>query len=145
MNRRTAAEQAERKSRARALSYLGLAALLAVLMVVVCQGLGGDFAQGLWAGVLLGCALNLMPIQRWLRPRSEVAQLMEDEVTRDYRRSSSTAGFWVAIGTAIILGLPAREGFAIDGWLMGQLVASAGTGAAMVTFAFLELRALRDA
>ena len=143
MTGRTAAEQAERKSRSRAISYLGLAALLTLLMIVVCQGKGGDFTQGLWAGVLLGCALNLLPIQRWLRPRSEVTQLMEDEVTRDYRRSSSSVGFWVAIATAIALGFPAREGFAIDGWLMGQLVASAGTGAAMITFAFLELRALR--
>ena len=143
MTGRTAAEQAERKSRSRAISYLVLAALLTVLMIAVCLGQGGDFVQGMWAGVLLGCALALVPIHRWLRPRNEVTQLMEDEVTRDFRRSASTAGFWMAIATAIVLGFPAREGIAINGWLMGQLVASAGCAAAMVTFAVLELRALR--
>ena len=143
MTGRTAAEQAERKSRARAINHLVLAAALAVLMIIVCLGYGGDFTQGLWAGVLLGCALTLVPIQRWLRSKSEVTRLMEDEVTRDFRRSAATAGFWVAIVTAIALGFPAREGFGINGWLMGQLVASAGTGTAMLTFGILELRALR--
>lgn len=144
MSGQSIAEQAEQKSRSRAISYLTLSAILAILMIAVVLGLGGDFVQGMWAGALAMCALNLLPIHRWLRPRSEVTRLMEDEVTRDYRRFSSTVGFWAAIPAAIILGFPAREGFAIDGWLMGQLVASAGVVAAMLTFGILELRALRD-
>jgi len=139
----TAVEVAEKKSRWRAVGFLSLAVLTLTVMVVDTSGRSNDFLQGLWFGLILGSALNLLPLKRMLRPRDEVLKLMDDEGTRENRRLSSTAGFWAAVVAAMALGLYSRSSDAIDAWMVGQLVASAAMVSAMVTFGLLELRAAR--
>lgn len=139
----TAIEVAEKKSRWRALSFLLLAALTLAVMVFDTSGRGTDFTQGLWFGLMLGSALNLLPWKRLLRPNDEVLRLMDDEGTRENRRLSSTIGFWAAVMAALGLGLISRYSDLLDAWLVGQLVATAAMVSAMVTFGLLELRAAR--
>lgn len=139
----TAVEIAESRSRKRALGFLALAALAVGLMLLVSNGIGGDFARGLWFGVMLGSAINLLPIKRLVRPNDQVLRLMDDEGTRENRRLSSTIGFWAAIAAALGLGLFSRYSDVVDAWLMGQLVATAAIVAAMLTFGALELRDAR--
>jgi hypothetical protein len=139
----TTVEIAEKKSRWRAVAFLSLAVITFTVMVFDTGGSATDFTQGLWFGLIVGSALNLLPMKRLLRPNDEVLKLMDDEGTRENRRLSSTIGFWAAIVTALSVGLFSRYSGAIDAWLMGQLVATAGMVAAMVTFGLLELRAAR--
>lgn len=139
----TAIDLAERKARLRALGLLFLAALTSAVMILVRNGFAADFMQGLWFGLLVGCALNLLPIKRWLRPNSDVMRLLEDEGTRANRRLSCTIGFWAAIATALLYQLASHFDHAIGGEEVGQLVATAGIVCAMVAFAVLELRAAR--
>ena len=139
----TAVEVAEKKARWRAVSFLGLAVLTLTVMVFDTSGRGTDFTQGLWFGLMLGSALNLLPLKRLLRPNDEVLRLMDDEGTRENRRLSSTIGFWAAVTAALGLGLYSRYSDLVDAWLVGQLVATAAMVSAMVTFGLLELRAAR--
>lgn len=138
----TAVEIAERKSQWRALGMLLLAALTVAVVVLASNGVGGDFVQGLWFGLIVGSTFNLLPVKRWLRPNSEVIRLLEDEGVRENRRLSCTIGFWAAIVSALALGLVDR--FAgTSAHDFGQLVATAGMVAAMTAFGLLELRAAR--
>lgn len=139
----TAIELAEKKSRWRAMSFLLLAVLTLAVMVYDTSGRGTDFTQGLWFGLMLGSALNLLPWKRLLRPNDEVFRLMDDEGTRENRRLSSTIGFWAAVIAALGLGLFSRYSDMVDAWLVGQLVATAAMVSAMVSFGLLELRAAR--
>jgi len=139
----TIVEAAERKSRLRALGFLFLALLTCAVMVFVRNDPTNDFAQGLWFGMLVGCAINLLPVKRWLRPNSAVLRLMDDEGAREHRRVSCTLGFWASTVAALLLGLASRFNPAIGGEEVGQVVATAGIVAAMSVFAALELRAAR--
>jgi len=112
-------------------------------MIIVRRGGGTDFIQGLWFGLLFGCALNLLPIKRWLRPNNAVNRLLEDEGTRENRSLSCTAGFWTAIAVALSFQLASHFNRAIGAEDVGQIVATAGIVSAMITFAVLELRAAR--
>ena len=139
----TAVEAAERKSRWRAFGFLFLAALTCAVMIFVRSGHGTDFSQGLWFGMLVGCALNLMPIKRWLRPKDEVVRLLEDEGTRENRRLSCTIGFWAATAISVVIGMASHFDAAIAAEAVGQFVATAGIVSAIIAFAVLELRAAR--
>lgn len=139
----TAVDIAERKARFRAFGFLFLAVLTCAVMVLVRSGRGTDFTQGLWLGLLLGCALNLLPIKRWLRPNSDVARLLDDEGTRANRQLSCTLGFWAAIVTALAFQFMSHFNPAIGAEEVGQYVATAGIVSAMVAFSILELRAAR--
>jgi hypothetical protein len=112
-------------------------------MVVDTSGRGTDFTQGLWFGLMVGSALNLLPLKRLLRPHDDVLRLLDDEGTRENRRLSSTIGFWAAVVSALGLGLFSRYSELVDAWLVGQLVATAAMVSAMVSFGLLELRAAR--
>ena len=139
----TTVDIADRKSRLRALGFLSLAALTCTVMIAVRTGRGGDFVQGLWLGLLVGCAISLLPIKRWLRPNSAVLRLVEDEGTRENRRISCTIGFWAAVGVALLFQLTSHFNPTIGAEDVGQVVATAGIVAAMISFAVLELRAAR--
>jgi hypothetical protein len=139
----TTVDIAERKARYRAFGFLFLAALTCAVMVLVRSGHGTDFTQGLWLGLLLGCALNLLPIKRWLRPNSDVVRLLDDEGTRANRQLSCTIGFWAAVMAALAFQLAAHFNPAIGAEEVGQYVATAGIVSAMLAFATLELRAAR--
>ena len=139
----TAVDIAERKARFRAFGLLFLAALTCAVMILVRTGGGTDFTQGLWLGLLLGCALNLLPIKRWLRLNSDVMRLLDDEGARANRQLSCTVGFWAAVVVALGFQLLSHFNSAIGGEEVGQYVATAGIVSAMVAFAILELRAAR--
>jgi len=139
----TAVDIAERKARFRAFGFLFLAGLTCAVMIIVRSGRGTDFTQGLWLGLLLGCALNLLPIKRWLRPNSDVVRLLDDEGVRANRQLSCTVGFWAAVVVALAFQLASHFNAAIGAEEVGQYVATAGIVSAMVAFAILELRAAR--
>ena len=139
----TAVEVAERRARWRALGFLFLAALTCAVMIWVRTGRGTDFTQGLWLGLLLGCALSLSPIKRWLRPNSAVVRLLDDEGTRENRRLSCTIGFWAAVAVALFFQALSHFNPAIAAQEVGQLVATAGILCAITAFGILELRAAR--
>ena len=134
---------AERKSRWRAFGLLFLAMLTCAVMIFVRTRPDMDFTQGLWLGLLVGCALNLLPIKRWLRPNSAVAALLDDEGTRRNRQNSCTVGFWAAVAVALLLGFTSHFNPDVGADEVGQLVATAGIVCAMTAFAILELRAAR--
>lgn len=138
----TIVEAAERKGRWQAMGFLFLAAVTCAVMILVRAGRGTDFIQGLWFGLLVGCALSLLPIKRWLRPNSAVIRLLEDEGTREIRRISCTIGFWAAVVAALIFQI-ASHFRTVGGEEVGQVVATAGIVSAIVAFAILELRAAR--
>jgi multisubunit Na+/H+ antiporter MnhB subunit len=139
----TSVDIAERKSRLRAFGFLFLAALTCAVMALVRTRPDIDFTQGLWLGLLVGCALNLLPLKRLINPRSAVAQLLDDEGAREHRRTSCTIGFWAAVLCAVLLGFISHFDPAIGAGEVGQLVATAAVVSAMISFALLELRAAR--
>lgn len=139
----TAVDIAERKARWRAFGLLFLSGLNCAVMLLVLAGRGGDFSQGLWLGLLVGCALNLLPIKRWLRPHNDMIRLLEDEGTRANRQLSCTIGFWAAVAVALVFQLAGHFDAAITAEQVGQLVATAGIVCAITMFAILELRAAR--
>ncbi|MBI0475298.1 hypothetical protein D9601_08030 [Sphingomonas sp. MA1305] len=135
-------ELAERKSRAWALMLYVLGAVLLLSQLAGMTVMRRDFVDGFWLGVALVCALTLLPWRRWLKPDSALNRLMEDEVVREHRRMSCTAGFWASLAAAL-----ATAPFAHDAMLasydVSRVVATAGLFAAMISFATLELRAAR--
>lgn len=139
----TVVEVAERNARLRAYGFLFLAALTCAVMVLVRMGRGTDFTQGLWLGLLVGCALNLLPIKRWLRPHSDVVRLLDDEGARANRQLACTIGFWAAVAVALAFQLAGHFNPGIAAEEAGQLVATAGIVCAITAFAILELRAAR--
>jgi len=139
----TAVDIAERKGRLRAFGFLFIAAMTTLVMVLLKEGWNSDFDQGLWFGLLVGCALILLPIKPMIRPNNDVLKLLEDEGTREHRRLSCTVGFWAAVGTALTLVFACRFNRAIAPDEVGQIVATAAMVLAMATFAILELRAAR--
>ncbi|HJP68732.1 MAG TPA: hypothetical protein VJ846_07505 [Sphingomicrobium sp.] len=139
----TVVDIAERKSRLRAFGLLFLAALTCAVMIVVRMNPGTDFTQGLWLGLLVGCALNLLPIKRWLKPNNDLSRILDDEGTRQNRQSSCTVGFWAGVASALFLGLTSHFDPRVGAGEVGQLVAVAAIVSAMIAFAVLELRAAR--
>ena len=74
---------------------------------------------------------------------SAVRALMNDESTRENRRTGYAYGFWAAVGSAILVyvidmfdPVTAREGV--------HIVLTAGVATALFTFGLLERRALRN-
>jgi hypothetical protein len=77
-----------------------------------------------------------------LRRRS-LRPLMEDEVTKAHRRSAFSVGFWAAVGTAILVYfLTMFE--PVSGREACHLIITAAVAGALLTFATLERRALKD-
>src|SRR6201995_1524633 len=121
----TLVDIAERKSRLRAFGVLVLAALTCAAMILVSTRPGIDFTQGMWLGLLVGCALNLLPLKRLINPNSAIVRLVDDEGTRENRRASCMVGFWAGVLSALLLGLQSHFDPAIGGGEVGQLVATA--------------------
>ena len=136
-------EKAERKSRTRAmLSYLIAATLLASAVLAIAGHSEGASRLAPWFVMIGLTALNLTSLPfRW-RSYGEVSKLMNDETTRDHRRSSFAAGFWAMFAAAaavmIVASFRPMEAVAI-----GRITITAGLIAALICFATLELRASR--
>lgn len=139
----TPMEQAERMQRARAWACLLIAAVILVLDLAS-VGLGGtDFLRGMSMGVTAAATLYLPPIYRWLKPNNLVAQLFDDESTREHRRMASTAGLVAAMAAAISLSFLSADHPVASAFDTARLIASAAMIAALTSFATLELRAQR--
>lgn len=79
----------------------------------------------------------------WLRS-AEVRALLNDETTREHRRTGFVNGFWAACLTAI--GIYAVDLFEpISGRDTVHIILTIAIAVAMLTFARLERHALRDA
>ncbi len=136
-------ENAERKSRARAIIGYLLAVTLLASAVLAIRGHSEGAARLVPWFVMIGLtALNLTALPfRWSRC-GPVARLMNDETTHDHRRSSLAAGFWAmlvaATATIVVAAL-----LPLDAISAGRVVVTAGLMAALVAFSTLELRAGR--
>ena len=136
-------ENAERKSRARAIIGYLLAVTLLASAVLAIRGYSDGAGQLVPWFVMIGLtALNLSALPfRWSRC-GPLARLMNDETTRDHRRSSLAAGFWAmlvaATATIVVAAL-----LPLDAISAGRVVVTAGLMAALVAFSTLELRASR--
>ena len=138
----TAVDVAERKSTWRAIFFYGIAATLSLLLIGGFSR-GVDFLNGLWVGLMLGAAINLAPVARWLKPNSAVARLLDDESTRGHRRMATAAGFWAAICSGVAMTIVGRAIPTIAAYDAVRVVATAAMVAALISFATLELRASR--
>ena len=136
-------ENAERKSRARAIIGYLLAVTLLASAVLAIRGHSEGAARLVPWFVMIGLtALNLTALPfRWSRC-GPVARLMNDETTRDHRRSSLAAGFWAMLVTATATIVVAAL-LPLDAISAGRVVVTAGLMAALVAFSTLELRAGR--
>jgi hypothetical protein len=137
-----AIDLAERKSRTMAMALYCLGAVLLLSELIGMAMLRSDFADGFWLGVALACALALMPWRRWVRPRSALSRLLDDESVREHRRMSCAAGFWASLAAALLTAPFAHDGV-LGAYDVSRVVATAALFAAMVSFATLELRAAR--
>ncbi len=139
----TAIDIAERKSRYRAASFYLFAALSLVTLWISMARPESHFLRGLWLGLTFTAAANLLPFGRWLRPRSAVARLLDDEGVRDHRRTSCTAGFWAAVVSSLAVATAVELTAPLGAFDAVRVVATAAIAAALVSFATLELRAAR--
>ncbi|WP_267434911.1 hypothetical protein [Sphingomonas sp. GM_Shp_1] len=136
-------EKAERKSRGRAiLFYLLAITLLASAILAIGTHSEGAARLAPWFVMIGLTALNLTSLPFHGKACGEVSKLMNDETTRDHRRSSFAAGFWAmfAAATATMIVAALWPLSAID---ISRVIITAGLMAALVAFATLELRASR--
>lgn len=138
----TAIDTAERKAVLRAILFFAIAAILLVLLVTT-FGRAADSLKGVWTGLMLGAAINLTPLARWLKANSPVARLLDDESAREHRRMAMTAGFWATIASAIGLAFVTLDSDRIGAFDAVRVIATAAMAATLIAFATLELRAGR--
>lgn len=143
-------EAADRMSRRRAI-VVGVAAIAFIAFQFVdnpfffVDDLGTTRAVNrrvLWAAYTGLLLLGLATGGGLLRNR-RVRALVDDEVSRSNYRTASTAGFWIAmaIGMAIYL----YAGYDLyTGQQAIYLIVTPAVAAALLVFAFLEMRALRS-
>jgi hypothetical protein len=93
----------------------------------------------LWVVMALLIAANLTPLGACLK-RGAMRSLMNDETTREHRRTALAAGFWVAIAASLLLAILVQA-VALPPVDVARLVATAGLCTALLVFATLELRA----
>lgn len=92
-----------------------------------------------WAVVLL---LLLAGVGGWAQPPG-VRAMLNDELTRENRRTSMVVGFWAAIGMAAFSWLLALAGL-VGATEAPRLVITFALATALFSFAFAERRAHRD-
>jgi hypothetical protein len=132
--------KAERKASARAILFYLLAAAFAASAIM---GIGPHHIDRIIVWMVLGIltALNLTPVQQWVRP-GPLANLMNDESTRQHRGQALATGFWAAVVAALGL-FAGADAIGLGAEDVARLVAAAALSTALVTFAALEQRASR--
>lgn len=96
-----------------------------------------------WLVLSLVLLLMLATGGAWLRS-AEVRALLNDETTREHRRTGYVSGFWAACLTAI--GIYAADMFEpVSGRDSVHIILTVAIAAALLTFARLERHAHRDA
>ena len=138
-------EEADRLARVRSWLF-GMMAIVFVAAGLANLPLSDDPARRISWGVLAVLMLaNTTGFGRGgILHRHAVRRLLEDETTREHRRTAHVAGFWAAMACAMTL------------WLLGgrislsmpaamQVIVTAGICAALIAFAAQERLAMRDA
>ena len=148
MSDRTAAEQAEHLSRRRARMLPILAVIYLSQQVTFFSALdpaGHESARAVKIGAWLVLSAILLAALTtkgfWLRPR-EVRELIDDENTRANRLDAIRYGFIAAMLMAMIAYFWVQFD-PLSAMETVHLVLSAGLGAALIRFGFLERRAHR--
>jgi uncharacterized membrane protein YoaK (UPF0700 family) len=134
--------KAEQLARARVVLFYLMAAAFVVSAII---GLGAHATIDrtiLWVCVGMLTAANLTPLAGWLRPNA-VNRLVNDETTRDHRRTSYAAGFWASLVVALGLAILVRA-VPMSPEYVARWVVTAALTTALVVFATLEARALRN-
>lgn len=135
-------ELADRMARARALALCVFATMSVVLLALSLGPRATDFFRGMWLGLTGVSTLYLTPVFARLK-NSPVALLLDDESTRDHRRTSSVFGLWAAlIAAGALLGLGEIPGL-VSATDTARIIFTAAIAAAQLKFATLELRATR--
>ncbi|OMJ32118.1 hypothetical protein BSZ14_10080 [Sphingomonas sp. Sph1(2015)] len=137
-------ENAERRSQMRAALFYALAMILLLMTTIqFLAGLGESTPRLLlWLFVIGLAALNLSSLPfRWSRC-GPISRLMNDETTKDHRRSSFAAGFWAMILSAAAT-MVVSTFQPLGAAALGRITITAGLMAALIAFATLELRASR--
>ncbi len=133
---------AERKARARALGLYVFAAFTVVMLGLTFSPWRPSFFQGMWLGFTLVSVLYLSPLATRLKS-GPLAQLLEDEVTREHRRASSAIGFWAGLlAAAAMLAVGSVPGI-LSADDSARIIFTAAIAVAQVHLATLELRAAR--
>ena len=95
----------------------------------------------MWLGFTFVSVLYLSPLATRLKS-GPLAQLLEDEVTREHRRSSSVVGFWAGlIAAAAMLAISVDTHLSVAD--SARLIFTAAIVVAQVRLATLELQAAR--
>lgn len=134
---------AERKGRYRAASFYFFSVMSLLTLWLSMARPQSDFLRGMWMGLTFAAAVNLLPLARWLKPRSKVARLLDDDGVREHRRISCNAGFWAAVVSSLAVAIAVQATAPLSPFDAVRIVATAAIAAAMVCFATLELRAAR--
>lgn len=74
--------------------------------------------------------------------RPEVRALMDDETTRDHRRTAFSFGFWASVSAAVLVYILSMIE-TVSGREASHIIISAAVGASLLAFAWLERRALK--
>ena len=141
-------EFADRIARKRA-AGAALATTIFLAIQIVARPVFRDDAYGaagprgyMWAINVAALLLLLLPAAGFVWG-ARVRALVNDEISRANSRTAAAAGFWVAMLTGLaVYALPAARG--LSAREVSYLVVTLGTSAALLTFAGLEVRALRD-
>lgn len=134
---------AELKGRYRAASFYFFSAMSLLTLWLSMARPQSDFLSGMWMGLTFAAAANLLPLARWLKPRSKVARLLDDDGVREHRRWSCNVGFWAAVVSSLAVAIAVQATVPLSPFDAVRIVATAAIAAAMVSFATLELRAAR--
>ncbi len=144
-------EVADRLSRARAILF-ALAAVVFVAIYVVLRPLlfSSHQASLVLGGVIDPWAINALLLLTCLATgggllnRREVRTLVNDPVARDHYRTAVVVGYWTAMLTALALYLvPTGERYTARDAVF--VIVTPSLSIALLVFAWLELRAHRDA
>jgi MFS family permease len=145
VNTRSPVEIADRLSRKRAILIACAAVAFVVAQLLARRPETGQPALWTltfwcWSMVLL----LLIATGGGLLHQTKIRALMNDEVSRDHHRTAVGAGFWTAMITALVLyWVPGVDNHTARAAI--QLIVTVGVAAALLVFAYLELRAHRDA
>ena len=140
------AEKAEQLTRRRARMMPFLAMIFLIQQISYFSGTQGERAVdhvkiGAWLILAIVLLVGLGTGGAWLQPKA-VRDLANDETTRLHRSRAIEIGFWTMAGT--LIGLYVVSLFEqLGGRDAVHLTLTAGIGASLLMFGFLERRALR--
>ncbi|WP_428969410.1 hypothetical protein ACQR50_00600 [Sphingomonas sp. Xoc002] len=135
-------EKAERTSLFRViLFYLLALSLLASTILSIANGHDQSNRLLAWFALMGLTALNLTSVP-FLWGQRRLSALMNDETTRDHRRSSLATGFWAML-LATAATITVSFFIPLSAITLGRIVVTAGLTAALIAFSTLELRASR--